>query len=199
MSKKSKYFLFGIIIVFILIFTISKTTSQQKQKTQPSEDTSTSKLPPDTSLTKVAAGGTDSFASYTTSVPSDWEVIKESDEDVGTDKLILSKEGYRITISQGITNESLCFYPGDEGVADSSSTFDTFVQIDGKEGLQFRRSGIDGGTTFTICQKNDEGDYIQPTNFGHVNYSTLLKSNYSESILDEMDSIVASLEKSALF
>lgn len=142
---------------------------------------------------KVTAGGAVSFATYTILLPDNWTATQEHDSKTDIDRLTLKRDGYEIRIFQGATGGAQCLYPGDQEAEGPSGKYDTFVTIMTQDGVTLRRSGTAGSTGFTLCQKQPDGIYIQPTSFGHISY--LLPTNFDSSVLSEMDTIIASLKK----
>lgn len=137
----------------------------------------------------VAAGGVLSFPTYTLITPSDWNSQREQGED--SDKLTLTKGGYKIVISEGAFGGSGCLYPGDPP-QEMGQTFTSYVEILNPNGFIFRRSstGISG---WTVCQKGNEGSFGTPTIFGHI--SITAPSTPDTTIITEIDSILASIKK----
>ena len=155
--------------------------------------------PPDTAPSPVpkktfSGGGILSFASYTGSAPTDWNVTKET-QGPDIERLYLDKDGYQISIMQGATGGVLCLYPGDPEFEGPSANYDTFVEIVGAGGEIFRRGGADSSqvdwTGFTVCEKRND-QFIAPTSFGHISYRA--PKNYDPAIIAEMDAIIASLK-----
>lgn len=137
-----------------------------------------------------------SFSQYSITVPSGWTELVES-QTPNDEKLTLAKDGNQISIFQAATGGAMCLYPTDADFEGPSSRYTNFVNLTTKDGTSLRRSGTDtafkGKFGFTVCQKNNEGGYGQPTIFGHISYS--LPENYDQKMLLEMDSIVTSLQK----
>ena len=161
----------------------------------------TMEIQPTSVPVKTINGGVDkkaglSFSLYSLTAPLDWSDKKESQTTMD-EKLILEKNGAQISIYQAATGGAMCLYPGDPDFQGPSSKFTSFTEMTTKDGTVLRRSGTDvsfnGKVNFTICQKNSEGNFGEPTNYGHIAYS--LPQNYDSQILTEMDAIAASLGK----
>lgn len=141
----------------------------------------------------VVAGGVLSFPAYTLNIPLDWTSQREQGQD--SDKLTLTKSGYKIIISEGAFGGSGCLYPGD-APQEMAQTFSSFVQINNPNGFVFRRGGEElsnGQRVWTVCQKGSEGSFGAPTIFGHINITG--PANTNDAILAEIDSIFASIKK----
>jgi hypothetical protein len=157
--------------------------------------------PPPLPEKKSVEGGVSSglsFSQYTIMVPGDWLTNRESsNQGTPMDKITISKNGYEISIYQAATGGALCLYPGDPVPEGPSSSFKFYQSISGSDGIIYRRSWGDevnpaGTKSFTVCQKGT-GDYGQPTSFGHISYKT--PTSYDDSVLKEMDGMIASLKK----
>lgn len=133
-----------------------------------------------------------SFDQYSITNSDGWVSKKES-QTAMDEKLILTKDGYTVTIFQAATGGALCLYPGDADFEGPSSKFEVFTTLTTKDNRTLRRSGDKNGTAFTICQKSVDGSYQQPTNYGHI--SVKLPANFSPEMLTEIDSILSSLKK----
>lgn len=133
-----------------------------------------------------------SFDGYSIVTPNDWVSKKES-QTAMDEKLILTKDGYTITIFQAATGGALCLYPGDTDFEGPSSKFEVFTTLTTKDGRILRRSGDKNGTAFTICQKAPDNSYQQPTNYGHI--SVKLPADFTPENLAEIDLIISSLKK----
>ena len=148
--------------------------------------------------TQISAGGAKPFVLYTILVVPGWNVGKEHDDSIPTDKLTLTKGDYSLVISQGPSGGARCVYPGDPQ-GDFSSPFVAFTPVPTTTDANFfRRSKVqdltkDGKQGYTICQKNTDGTYGDPTLYGHINY--LVPGVSDSSTLTEMDSMLGSLQK----
>lgn len=152
-------------------------------------------------ITKTVEGGVPksaglAFDQYTLEIPEDWSSKKEG-TDPAYEKLILFKGANEISIMQGATGGALCLYPGDPDFEGPSSRFTKFVELTTKDGRLLRRSSTDdppfkGKTGFTICQKNQDGAFGQPSQYGHTSYS--LPAGFDNSTLSEMDAIISSFK-----
>ncbi len=145
--------------------------------------------------TTVKAGGVLVFKAYSIEVPLDWQYSKEGSPsgDVPSDKLILTKDGYKITIYQAATGGAQCLYPGDADVEGPSSKFVSYTGITTQTGDLLRRGTSQGNIGFTVCEKQGSNGYGQPTSFGHIAITTPgLPDN---QMLIVIDSILSSLKK----
>ena len=201
-----KYFLPGILILILVIIIGAGAFYLGKQTVKPQDITPTptvfekantnaqatptiTKTPVQTKT--VAAGGVLSFPAYTLNIPLDWTSQREQGQD--SDKLTLTKGGYKITISEAAFGGGGCLYPGDPP-SEFAQTYSKFVQISNPNGFVFRRgSSSDTDTGWTVCQKSSEGSFGAPTIFGHINITTPV--NPSDEIMAEIDSIFASIKK----
>ncbi len=147
-------------------------------------------------LTAGVASGL-SFSLYTIEFSSDWVVSHEhQDTEVPLDRLTLTRSGYELSIYQAATGGAMCLYPGDKQPEGPSSQFISYIEFTGAGGETYRRSELSdlssGKKAHTICQKSQD-TFGQPTSYGHISYKVPI--NFTPSILNEMDSIVASLKK----
>lgn len=133
-----------------------------------------------------------SFDQYSIMTPTDWTSKKES-QTAMDEKLVLTKDGYSISIFQAATGGALCLYPGDGDFEGPSSKFEVFTTLTTKDNRTLRRSGEKNGTAFTICQKTADGSYQQPTTYGHI--SIKMPNVWTQEVLTEIDSIISSLKK----
>ena len=171
-------------------------------QTAASVGTETPTPPASPKATKTVEGGVPksaglSFDLYTIKVPVEWVVTKDTSTPA-YEKLTITKGAYQLTIMQGATGGAMCLYPGDPDFEGPSSRYTKFVELKTQDGRAVRRSGTDdppyqGKVGFTVCQENVEGDFGQPTNYGHVGYS--LPTGFDNEILLEMDAMVTSLKK----
>ncbi|MFZ3301600.1 MAG: hypothetical protein WA152_02735 [Microgenomates group bacterium] len=170
-----------------------KTEDQQVvEETQAPIVVAQSPLPLTTVVAGVSKSAGLSFDSYSIMFPSDWTSKKES-QTAMDEKLILTKEGYTITIFQAATGGALCLYPNDADFEGPSSKFEVYTTLTTKDNRMLRRSGDKNGTAFTACQKSVDGSFQQPTNYGHI--SVKLPSAWDQAGIDEVDSILSSLKK----
>lgn len=141
----------------------------------------------------VEAGGAVSFPEYSATVPTTWADSREHDEIRDIDRLTLTRNGYKIRISQAATGGSACLYPGDSEVEGPSARYDSFVEIEGAGGKTYRRGGPSAESAgATICEQRETG-YFQPTGFGHINYE--VPEAFDGTVVSEMDVIIASLSE----
>lgn len=139
----------------------------------------------------VEGGEALSFPSYSVNIPLDWNSQREQGQD--SDKLTLTKTGYKIVISEAAFGGGGCLYPGD-APSEMAQTFSSFVEITNPNGFVFRRGTNVTSGGFTVCQKNSTGgSFGAPTIFGHISITT--PANPSDNIMTEIDSILASLNK----
>lgn len=154
---------------------------------------------PTVMVKKTYSGGVASglsFNQYTILIGSDWVVKQEGDPNGSPwDKLTASKNGYEFSIWQAATGGAMCLYPGDPDFEGPSSRFLNYIEFAGTDGKMYRRGTTTDPTTtknFTICEKGTD-NYGQPISFGHTGYK--VPNPHSQSMLEEMDMIVASLKK----
>lgn len=137
-----------------------------------------------------------SFDQYNLKASIEW-VVKRDNQEVNQiivdEKLYLTKNGYQISIFQGATGGALCLYSTDPDFEGPSSRFKYFKELTLKDGRILRRGGDLNDTGFTVCQKSQDGTFIQPTNYGHI--SIKLPENWNQETLDEIDLILSSLNK----
>lgn len=139
----------------------------------------------------VSAGGSLVFPKYTIEVPDTWTAKPEHDSKADMDRLTLSRDGYEIIIYQAATGGAVCLYPEDPDFEGPSSRYADYTVIGTKEGRIFRRGGESGGTGYTLCSRQKDGSFIQPTFFGHISYKVPVATD--PSILVEMDVIIGSI------
>lgn len=133
-----------------------------------------------------------SFVPYQVKTPMDWVEERES-QTPADEKLILKKGDYQISIFQAATGGVVCLYPGDPDFEGPSSRYESFFELQTRDGFLLRRSGNKNGTGYSVCQKNSEGDFGAPTSYGHISLS--LPINFDQNKLTEIDSIITSLQK----
>jgi len=137
----------------------------------------------------VEAGGVLSFPKYTVLLPEGWTSEREQGQDM--DKLTLTKQGYKITISEGAFGGSGCLYPGDSP-QEMAQNFTSYVEISNPNGFVFRRSST-GTSGWTVCQKGSGESFGTPTIFGHM--SITAPSAPDTAVVTEIDGILTSLSK----
>ncbi len=205
-SVLGKIFIFLIIGSSLLLggyyFGMKSSKTTQPMTPTPSTAASPSVMVPSPTMTtnqtktvKAGLSGGNFFKPYTIDVPIGWTNTKETTVAAGIDKLILTKNGYSLTIYQAAMGGGGCIYPGDKP-AEMSQTFTAFADINGKNG-QFRRSWNEQGAAktlaYTVCLKGTDNSYGVLTPFGAISIAT---PNPAEpSILAEIDSMIASLTK----
>lgn len=158
----------------------------------PSSSVSQSQTPTPTGIqTKtVTAGGVLVFSAYSVSVPPTWTSAKNTGQNMDT--LTLTNDPYKITISQAAGDGGGCTYPG-QPPQEMTQTFSSFVEIMDPNGFVFRR-GLAQTGVWTVCQKNTtDGSFGFPTSFGNITINT--PAAPSESLMSEIDGILASLKK----
>ena len=209
-----KFFsVFGKVILILLILSAMayggyyfgiQTKTIVKPKAVTTEDTSKTTTPTNLPINErqpitisggVAKSAGLSFDQYTLKAGDEWKVTREHQTTMD-EKLILTKGGYQISIFQAATGGALCLYEGDPDFEGPSSRFKTFKEMTTQDDRTLRRSGEENATAFTVCQKYSDGSFGQPTNYGHI--SIKLPSDWNESGLEEIDSILASLKKVGL-
>lgn len=140
----------------------------------------------------VAGGGILSFPKYKLTVPITWSDTREI-PGPDSEKLILKKDSYQISILEGGFGGAICLFPGDPDSEGPSGRYDTFVDLTTKAGNIFRRVGVKGTTPgFGVCEKTQYG-WNAPTSYGHI--SIAVPVNASLETLAEIDAILSSFEK----
>lgn len=159
--------------------------------------TSTTQTLPSQEKTIVTAGAAQ-MTPYTVTVSSEWTAKNELAQD-DMDKLILSKDGYLITIYQAGMGGALYSFPDtphDEGpmVQKYTGSFTDFTGVNDEKYRRIDSSSQNkpGEKSFTVLVKGT-GAYTSPTTFGAISYTTPL--NPDPKVLGEMDQIIASLQK----
>ncbi|HKC04326.1 MAG TPA: hypothetical protein VKC54_00420 [Patescibacteria group bacterium] len=144
----------------------------------------------------LKSGGILSFKAYTLDLPTDWQYTKEGAPagDIEIDKLILTKDDYKITFYQAATGGAPCLYTGDADMEGPSSRFVSFTEITTATGDMLRRGSIAGNANFTVCEKQGTNPYGEPTSFGHISIEVPLAGT-TPAMLSEIDAILASLKK----
>lgn len=179
-----------------------KTTTPPKESLQDFVTTKDSNRPtPTPKQTREIAGGVSkegglAFDQYTLQVPIEWTIERKIPAPA-SEQLIITKGDYEVRIFQAATGGALCLYAGDADFEGPSSRYTNYVDLTTQDTRLLRRSGTDtpglgGKTGFTLCQRNPEGDYNQPTGYGHISFS--LPSNYDQATLAEMDAMITSLK-----
>lgn len=134
------------------------------------------------------------FSNYSVDVPLGWSDKKDITPGV-IDKLTLSKGAYSLSIYQAAMGGGMCLYPEDTPFDGPSQKFTHYVDLLNTP-LLFRRSWNDdaknGIQSYVICQKTSDA-YGSPTTFGAISYQT--PEQPDDTILEEMDTILASLKK----
>ncbi len=142
----------------------------------------------------VNAGGIKPFSAYLLSGVAGW--IPAKIVDANTNKLVLTKANYSVTILQGAFGGAGCTFPGDKP-AEMSIQLTSSMMIELSSGNPLRRGQAQSTnaneTDFTVCQKLSDGSYGTITDFGAINYVTPL--NPDAATLAEMDAMVGSLQK----
>ena len=177
---------------------MTDSTTPTPQYTMQKDDQQPTNTPMPTAMQKkkVKAGmnsDATSFKPYSVELPEGWTDTRE--QSAITDKLILTKNGYSVSIYQAAIGGGGCLYKGDAEVM-MAQKFTNFAAIAGKN-ADFRRSWNEDAAAkiaYTVCQKNtSDGSYGSPTTFGAV--SATAPKPADDTILGELDSIVASLTK----
>ncbi len=143
-----------------------------------------------TGRTSLSAG-VPQFGLYVLSYPAGWSTNEQRDDKAGTDIVTLTKNGYTLKIVEAGSGGGTCVF-GNETPQPFSQHFNTYVDIAGTNGVQYRRGQTDD-TNYTICEKTSDGSYKFPTSWGPITYVTQVPT--VSSILAEMDSIVSSILK----
>lgn len=142
----------------------------------------------------VNAGGVKPFSAYTLSGVAGWTPTKT--ENASSNKVVLTKGDYSVTILQGALGGGPCVFPGDKP-QDMAIQLTSSTMIELLTGNPLRRGQTQSvnanETDFTVCQKASDGSYGTITDFGVINYVTPL--NPDSETLAEMDAMVGSLQK----
>ena len=166
-------------------------------------DTSNSYSPTSTPKpTRLISGGVSkegglAFDQFSLEVPVDWSIERKTPAPA-SEELAIIKGAYELKIFQAATGGALCLYPGDPDFEGPSSRYSLFAELTTQDARILRRSGSDavgntGKVGYTICQRNTEGSFNQPTSYGHISFS--LPKNYDKEILGEMDAMIICLKK----
>ena len=187
-----------IVLVVALFFTLGRRgISLDKSEPTRTSDIATPSSSPTTSLEstqKITGGGILSFPKYELTVGSDWQLTRES-QGQDNEKVTLIKGSYKISILQGGFGGSACLFPGDLDSEGPSARFDSFKEITPKDGDLFRRSWTGeelSASGYGICQKTQYG-WGSPSLYGSISFTT--PPTKTRAMLDEMDSILASITK----
>lgn len=175
----------------------STPTPTQAQTGLKSDSNTTTGTPtPTTSVSKktVSAGlsGSSAFKTYTVQVPSGWTDAHETDSSAGIDKVTLTKGAYSLIIYQASFGGGGCIY-GNEPDQAFAQKFSDYSDISGG---QYRRSwNKSGGSTtgYTACQKNSDGSYGSPTQFGAI--SAKSPEPADAATMAEIDVMISSITK----
>lgn len=187
-----------IVLVAVLSFTLGKRGSviNTEPKVSPTMGVSASPTPSvaPKNTKKVTGGGIYSLHKWELTVPSDWQEERETQ---GTDaeKVILTKDGYEISITQGGFGGAACLYPGDPDIEGPSARYKAYKEITTQSADSFRRSWTGDELTskgYGICQNTQYG-WGAPTLYGHIAFIT--PAAKTKVMLDEMDAILSSLTK----
>ena len=188
-----------IILVAVLSFALGKKGSSSN--TGVSQVSPTSTVTPTASPTqapvntkKVTGGGIYSLYKWELTAPSDWQEKREGDR-VNSEKVILTKDGYEISITQGGFGGAACLYPGDADIEGPSARYEIYKEITTKTADSFRRSWTGDEMVskgFGICHNTQYG-WGAPTLYGHIAF--IAPAVKTKAMLDEMDTILSSLAK----
>lgn len=149
-----------------------------------------------TLTTKVSAGTT-THTTYSLDVPEDWKsdhTIAEKD----MDKLIISKNGYSVTIYQAAMGGAMYSFPDAKAEGPMTQEYKgTYSDFTGATGEKYRRidssaQNKPGEKNFTVLIFGTD-TYQTPTLFGAISYTTPIAPD--EKMLETMDSIISSLKK----
>ncbi|MBI3396846.1 hypothetical protein HY045_00050, partial [Candidatus Woesebacteria bacterium] len=99
--------------------------------------------------TITSAGGLLVFSKYSINTPLGWSVTKTQPVPQ-SEKLLITKSGYEISIYQAATGGSQCTYPGDSVPQGPSVSFAKFTELTTQSYNKLRRS--QGITGFTVCE-----------------------------------------------
>lgn len=146
----------------------------------------------------VTSGGVYTFDKYMLSAFSDWTVTKNQDN--GTDKLVIAKGDYSITILQGPIDGGACYFPGETPQGMGIALTNPVATIPLLTGDILKRGQADSQTnpgkeTDQICGQGKLGNnqYGTFTQFGVITYITPLTRD--ADTLAQMDAMVGSLQK----
>jgi hypothetical protein len=148
--------------------------------------------------TTVSAGGASSFAKYQITVPNDWFITRKiNNQTPAGDTTELTKNNYQLMISQGAFDGGGCGYPDKPLTVGIGTDYVSAVEITGANSVLYRRGLLDpantsGNQKYDLCQADKTGAFAAFTSVGLIQYTTPL--NPSDSMLKEMDAIVASIK-----
>lgn len=142
----------------------------------------------------VTAGLSDkstAFGQYTIDILEGW-TDEISATPAGTNTLNVTKNSYKITISQLASEGMECTYEA-QAPTGMATNFSNFQDVN----AALRRSWNIEATpsvklTYTVCQKNTEGSYGTPTSFGWISIES--PSSSDEKTLKEIDKMLSSLK-----
>ena len=191
-------FLIIAILVAGLFFLVGKSTDTERVGVNPTPtkvneaktSATSTPIPIQAQMKKVTGGGILSFPKYELTIPTDWEISKEI-PGPDSEKVIIKKDGYEVSILEGGFGGSICLYPGDVDTEGQSSRYEQYVEITTKSGDLLRRSWTGTGG-FAICHKTQYG-WNAPTLFGHISIKT--PASYSTQMISEVDKILASFTR----
>ncbi len=150
---------------------------------------------PTASPVATVSAGLKTMALYTMSILPGWTVKREHIEELPSDKVTVTKDDYQLIINQAPFGGGPCFYPG-QTPTPPGELFSAYIDNYSTHGVIFRRSRIQAllgdKQKFSVCQKTTDGSYGNITTFGHIDY--FAPANYKEATIDEMDSMVGSLQ-----
>jgi len=148
--------------------------------------------------TTPVSAGAKQMTPYTIAVPIDWTTKNDLAQD-DMDKLVVSKNGYLITIYQAGMGGMIYSFPDtpqDDGPMVQKYT-GSYTDITGVNGERYRRidsssQNKPGEKSYTVLMKGTSA-FTNPTTFGAISYTTPLSPD--SKVLAEMDQIIASLQK----
>ncbi len=147
--------------------------------------------------TTVVAGAKQ-MTPYIVSVPTSWTTKNDLAQD-DMDKLIISKDGYMITIYQAGMGGMIYSFPDtpqDDGpmVQKYTGSYTDFVGLNEEKYRRIDSTSQNkpGEKSFTVLMKGTSA-FTNPTTFGAISYTTPLSPD--SKVLGEMDQIIASLQK----
>lgn len=129
------------------------------------------------------------FSTYSMNLSSGWTSTHETDQVAGTDRVVITKDEYSLTVSQLSGEANRCSFPA-ETPPPNALTFKSYVGIPGVTRL-FRR-GTNDERTYTVCERKIDV-YETPTTFGFITYTVPKPAD--PIMLNEMDAMTASLNQ----